>query len=138
MLAQGNQRVAVRGPIASLNSLVEASPAKPRQLFAAAFRPKGRRTLSQSTFRPILSLTHSPLRAGRAGKPILNSKSHRDSYQSLVASDNVMGGPCFQTASFCFSLHSAFAGRLANRYVASNGQRLTSMDYLRANTSWYI
>ena len=41
----------VRGPIASLNSLVEASPAKPRQLFAAAFRPKGRRTLSQSSSR---------------------------------------------------------------------------------------
>ena len=86
----------VRGPIASLNSLVEASPAKPRQLFAAAFRPKGRRTLSQSTLRPILSLTHSSLRAGRAGKPILNSKRHRNSYQSQVASDNVMVALAFK------------------------------------------
>ena len=114
MLAQGNQRVVSVGPIASLNSLVEASPAKPRQLFAAAFRPKSRRTLSQSTLRPILSRAQSYHRAGRAGKPILNYKNHRDSYQSTVASNNIMGGSCFQTASYSF--RGALAGRVA-RYV---------------------
>ena len=110
MLAQGNQRVAVHGPNASLNSLVGASPAKPRQLFAAAFRPpKGRRTLSQSTLRPILSLAQSYHRAGRAGKPIPNLKSHRDSYKIDGCIQQLCGGSCFQTASYCLSfLLSAF------------------------------
>ena len=111
----------VRGPIASLNSLVEASPAKPRQLFAAAFRPKGRRTLSQSN---LVSLFLS--RAGRAGKPKPNSKSHRDSYKIDGCIQQLCGGSCFQTAS-SLSLSFVALSPVASpgTYVALNGQHLS-------------
>ena len=114
MLAQGNQRVVSVGPIASLNSLVEAPPAKPRQLFAAAFRPKGHRTLSQSTLRPILSRAQSYHRAGRAGKPISNSTRTTVTPTNRRLHPTTMGGSCFQTASYIF--RGALAGRVA-RYV---------------------
>ena len=55
-------------------------------------------------------------------KPKPNSKSHRDSYSIDGCIQQLCGGSCSQTAS---SLFPAFAGRVANTYVALNGQRIS-------------
>ena len=68
MLAQGDQRSRVCGPIASLSSLVGASPAKSRQLLPQLSVPKCHRTLSQSSSRSRLLSREHPDKMGWEAK----------------------------------------------------------------------
>ena len=116
MLAQGNKGSRVRGPIASLNSLVGASPAKPRHCCRNFPSQVSQDSLSVPLSQSLLSLNQLPLRAGRAGNQFQTLKCRSIPTKSTVV-------PAALWATLDLKLHPSRALQLSVEFsVANNGR----------------
>ena len=148
MLAQGDQGSRVRGPIASLNSLVGASPAKSRQLLPQLSIPRvARLSLSpqSSQFRfpnfhqryisKVKEFHNQSPRAGRVGKPTNPNQSQSHDACAIVSfATFVASAPSNRTvtgARVAGRANRASGFLSPTRYILVTAK--SASDYLRAN-----